>query len=91
MTDEGLCCVFNTLNPDFLYNGKYVESQINSYSYTYTYTYIVTELTNIFHFRYNIIKDLTNKETNTPVNWNPETGYPANLPDRYYPRPAAGL
>lgn len=86
MTDEGLCCVFNTLNPDFLYNGKYVENQINAYMYVR----IVAELTNKYHFRYNIIKDLTNKEKNAPVNWNPETGYPSDLPDKYYPRPAAG-
>ncbi|KAM7345172.1 pickpocket 12 isoform 2-T2 [Cochliomyia hominivorax] len=61
MTDEGLCCVFNTLHPDFLYKGTY-----------------------------NIIQDLTDDKVTKAVNWNPESGYPTQLPEKYYPRPAAG-
>lgn len=44
-----------------------------------------------FLFRHNIIKDLTNEKNIPSINWNPETGYPVNLPAKYNPRPAAGL
>ncbi|XP_037806112.1 pickpocket protein 28 [Lucilia sericata] len=61
MTDEGLCCVFNTLHPEFLYKGKY-----------------------------DIIKDLKDDKVTKAVNWNPESGYQNNLPEKFYPRPASG-
>lgn len=43
------------------------------------------------NYRYNIIKDLNDDKITEAVNWNPESGYPSNLPDNFYPRPAAGI
>ncbi|XP_068147801.1 pickpocket protein 28 [Drosophila tropicalis] len=61
ITDEGLCCVFNFLPPEFLY-----KTHLKS------------------------TRNLTNRIGFVPVQWNPETGYPNVLPEKYYPRAAIG-
>ncbi|XP_075158001.1 pickpocket protein 28-like [Haematobia irritans] len=58
VTDEGLCCVFNKLHPEFMYK---ISKRNEGY-----------------------------KDDAVAVNWNPESGYPKELPPKFYPRTAVG-
>lgn len=42
------------------------------------------------NFSANSGRNLTTRLGFVPVDWNPEKGYSAKLPDRYYPRTAVG-
>ncbi|XP_061390871.1 pickpocket protein 28-like [Musca vetustissima] len=61
VTDEGLCCVFNQLDPKYMYKENVPRK-----------------------------RELPYTDDAVAVNWNPEKGYPDNLPDKFYPRTAAG-
>lgn len=37
-----------------------------------------------------IINDYERADNSVPIDWNPDTGYPKNLPPNYYPRAASG-
>lgn len=51
------------------------------------YVFLYISKTN---FSVNSGRNLTTRLGFVPVDWNPEKGYPAKLPDRYYPRTAVG-
>ncbi|XP_073828623.1 pickpocket protein 28-like [Musca autumnalis] len=61
VTDEGLCCVFNKLDPKYMYKRNVPRK-----------------------------RELPYTDNAVGVNWNPEKGYPANLPENFYPRTAVG-
>ncbi|XP_023304037.2 pickpocket protein 28-like [Lucilia cuprina] len=61
VTDEGLCCVFNMLSPNFMYN---------------------VEVSKLRNQTYN--------DEAAAVNWDPERGYPDELPEVFYPRTSVG-
>ncbi|XP_067633200.1 pickpocket protein 28 [Eurosta solidaginis] len=62
ISDEGFCCVFNILQPNFLLTRSTVRTS-------------------------NMRKP---NKARKPIDWNPETGYPSDLPPKYTPRAASG-
>ncbi|KAH8416199.1 hypothetical protein KR222_010582, partial [Zaprionus bogoriensis] len=80
ITDEGLCCVFNFLPPEFLYKPQY-----EKYSKAFILCIYIT-----FDFSANSGRNLTTKHGFVPVKWDPESGYPPTLPNKFYPHVAVG-
>ncbi|XP_019890716.2 pickpocket protein 28-like isoform X1 [Musca domestica] len=44
----------------------------------------------LYKGNYYTLSKLVQSPDMVPIDWNPEKGYPANLPPKYYPRPAYG-